>query len=174
MPRTKSKGSARLQKSDAGKTAMMREVARCPYCRVVSATVDCSVPSFQLAPAICPHVAFLCASLDASRSNGKSDRSRSGTWFWVRGRQRVISGDTSNLCRYVVDLACDLVFEDDCPQSPFRVRGGTALYRDILRPGSGEFPLPPPADSSAMFDAWGLYSRDPQELIREVKQLAGV
>ena len=174
MPGTKNNGSARLQKSEAKKTAMMREVARCPYCRAVSATVDCSVPSFQLASVICSHAAFLSVGLDASRDNGRRDRSRSGSWFWARGCHAIHSGESSILSRYVDNIACGLFSETDYPKSPYKVGGGTATEREIIRPGSGEFPLPPPGTLLGTFDGWGIYSRDPQDLIREVKQLAGV
>ena len=151
-------------------------VAQCPLCGEESAIVDCLVPRFILTTGdrMCPHVAFLSAGLAVQNSNCSTVKSRGGSWFWIRGRRRISSSQSTPLSRYVDMIACDLLPGVDLPKVPYMRGGGTALEREMIRRGSGEIRLPPQGSLSGTFDAWGLFSDDPAALIHETMQLAGV
>jgi hypothetical protein len=154
-------------------------VSQCPYCDQVTAFLDCLAPRFTLAAnrrsgGLCGHVAILSCGLDVHRKSGRTVKERSGAWIWIRGGRGVKKNQNNSVSRYADLIACGLVSEHDLPTVPFQVGGGTAMERDEIHVGSGEFQLPPRGSLFGTLDAWGLYAENPKALVREIRRLAGV
>jgi len=103
---------------------------------------------------------------------------RTGHWLWTRGDAlRVLpAGPTDPLSAYVDEVMCGVLGGESLPDAEYQVGGATAGFRDADRPGSGEFPLARQGgqEVAAYLDGHGLYARNPDALVAEIRRLAGV
>ncbi|HYH64469.1 MAG TPA: hypothetical protein VD866_07200 [Urbifossiella sp.] len=163
---------------------MIRGVSTCPYCGDLSAGVDDDRPSLVLAPdraggRPCPHLAFLCVSLTAYDPDTHDKvPGRTGHWLWTPGdgTRALPTGPIDPLSMYVDEVMCGMLAGESLPAGEHRVGGATAGFRDADRPGSGEFPLARQGghEVAAYLDGHGLYARNPDALVAEIRRLAGV
>jgi hypothetical protein len=156
---------------------MVRVVARCPYCGRVSARLDDAGPDLVMAPerdggAGCRPMAFLSVGLEAFDPDGVRDDGWTRVWLWVRGKglRLVPSGKIDYLAEQVDLIAWQIPVEgEDPPRTDYRIGGMAYWEREADRPGTGEFPLRVAGRRLVgVFDGLGLYSTDPDALVKEV------
>ncbi len=161
---------------------MIKDAFRCPYCDVPVA-IDCTSGEVVFDPdgrseSACEHLScfWICLSFgDGQMSNSKLDRS----WLGATGR-KILRIDARSelqnvaLTRYIMDCGFGHVSDELLPaNTSFKVVGASAGEREEAQTGSGEFLVPVRGELyAAILDGWGIYSEQPDNLMKEIDDLA--